>query len=121
MLQTDYPFTLPYGYIDEEGNLHKEGIMRLATTIDEISPLADERVKVNEAFFVVLLLSRVVIQLGSLPAVTPAIIEHMFSRDFIFLQHLYLQINQVENNSVIETSCPNCKTRILLDLSEAIE
>lgn len=34
--KTEYEFTLPKGYIDENGNLHRNGAMRLATAADEI-------------------------------------------------------------------------------------
>ncbi|WP_210534605.1 hypothetical protein [Thermosulfurimonas marina] len=35
MLQTEFEFTLPKGYVDEEGRLHRQGVMRLATAADE--------------------------------------------------------------------------------------
>jgi hypothetical protein len=38
-LQTEFPFTLPRGYVDSEGNLHRQGVMRLATAYDEIAPM----------------------------------------------------------------------------------
>ena len=34
-MQTEFPFTLPRGYIDTEGNVHRQGMMRLATAMDE--------------------------------------------------------------------------------------
>jgi len=49
-LQTEFPFTLPKGYVDDDGTLHKTGIMRLACARDEIEPLRDGRVKENEAY-----------------------------------------------------------------------
>ena len=39
MLQTEFEFTLPLGYADAEGTLHRTGTMRLATAADEILPL----------------------------------------------------------------------------------
>ena len=57
-LQTEFEFTLPRGYVDSEGNLHKTGTMRLATAADEIYPLKDMRVKANQAYLVIVLLSR---------------------------------------------------------------
>ena len=59
MFQTEYEFTLPKGYVDEEGNLHKEGVMRLATAADEILPLKDSRVQRNPAYLTVILLSSI--------------------------------------------------------------
>jgi hypothetical protein len=84
MFQTEYEFALPKGYVDEEGNLHKEGVMRLATAADEILPLKDPRVQQNPAYLSIILLSRVVTKLGDLPAVNPRIIEELFATDLGF-------------------------------------
>ena len=46
-LQTEFAFTLPRGFVDDAGTLHREGVMRLATARDEIEPLRDARVKEN--------------------------------------------------------------------------
>jgi hypothetical protein len=110
MLQTEFEFTLPKGYVDQEGNLHREGVMRLATAIDEITPMRDPRVKVNEAYLTIILLSRVITRLGSLRQVTPKVIEDLFSADLAYLQNFYHQIN--ENGSAqIEVVCPECQHR----------
>ena len=37
--QTEFTFTLPRGYIDDTGMIHREGTMRLANAADEILPL----------------------------------------------------------------------------------
>ena len=79
MFQTEYDFTLPMGYADAEGNLHREGVMRLATAADEILPLKDPRVQSNEAYLTVILLSRVVVKLGSVAQVNPKVIEGLYS------------------------------------------
>src|SRR5437868_9390025 len=94
MFQTEYEFTLPFGFADDEGNLHREGVMRLATAADEILPLKDPRVQTNEAYLVVILLSRVVTRLGSLGQVTPKTIENLFAGDLAFLQDFYNRINR---------------------------
>ena len=66
-LQTEFPFTLPRGYVDEGGTLHREGVMRLATARDEIEPLRDARVKENEAYLTVIVLSRTMVKLATGP------------------------------------------------------
>ncbi len=38
-ITTEFEFTLPEGYVDENGALHKTGVMRLATAADEVLPL----------------------------------------------------------------------------------
>ena len=92
-LQTEYPFTLPKGFVDEHGTLHRTGTMRLACARDEIEPLRDPRVKENEAYATVIVLSRVVTELGSVSRVTPKTIEGLFVSDFSYLQDLYRIIN----------------------------
>lgn len=106
--QTEYEFTLPKGYIDEHGNLHKSGIMRLATAADEILPLKDPRVQQNPAYHTIIIMSRVVTKLGELPAVNTRIIEGLFSTDMNFLQSLYKKIND-DGSTTISAVCPKCE------------
>lgn len=92
-LQTEFPFTLPKGYVDEHGTLHREGVMRLATARDEIEPLRDARVKENEAYLTVILLARVITQLGEVRQVTPKTVEGLFAADLGYLQDFYRIVN----------------------------
>lgn len=115
VLQTEFDFTLPRGYVDADGNLHRRGVMRLAKARDEIEPLADSRGRANESYLAILLLSRVVTRLGDISPISPAVIEDLFSSDFAFLQDLYLRLND-DGSRWITTECPNCKTRLELDL-----
>jgi hypothetical protein len=116
MLQTEFPFTLPCGYIDEHGNLHREGVMRRSRTRDEVDLLEHPRTRTNEAYLMVLLLSRVIVRLGRLPSISPAIIEDLFSTDFVYLQELYIEVNSTEPR-MIATQCPACGAHMTLDLS----
>lgn len=92
-LQTEFEFTLPRGYIDRDGNLHRTGIMRLASAKDEILPLQDPRVQRNEAYLIVILLARVVTRLGEVPDINPGVIENLFASDLAYLQEFYNSIN----------------------------
>jgi hypothetical protein len=92
-LHTEYPFTLPKGYVDDEGTLHRTGVMRLACARDEIEPLRDPRVKENEAYASVIVLARVITQLGKLHSVTTKVVEGLFASDFGYLQDFYRVIN----------------------------
>ena len=96
-LQTEHPFTLPKGYADDDGDLHREGVMRLATAADEIEPLQDPRVQSNSSYLTVILLSRVVTELGDLETVDPEVIESLFVTDLEFLQGLYERINSPDD------------------------
>lgn len=96
MFQTEFEFTLPCGYLDEEGTLHRDGVMRRATAADEILPLKDPRVQKNEAYLIVILLSRVLTRLGGVPAINPKVIEGLFATDLAYLQALYNRINRLD-------------------------
>ena len=110
-LQTEFPFTLPRGFVDSEWNLHKEGVMRLATAYDEIAPMRDPRVQSNAGYLVIILLSRVITRLGALQQVNPKIIEGLFSADLAFLQDFYRRINE-SGTSEINVTCPECERTV---------
>jgi len=99
MLQTEFEFTLPKGYLDETGNLHRKGVMRLATAIDEIVPLRDPRVKSNPAYATVIILARVITKLGALEELSPQVVEGFFACDLSYLQKFYRHINELEEPS----------------------
>lgn len=116
LLQTEYAFTLPCGYVDAQGTLHRDGVMRLATALDEVEPLADPRVHANQAYLGVLLLSRVLVRVGTVAPVSPAVVEGLFSGDFAYLQDLYVRVNDT-GSTLVETECPTCGGRFTLDLA----
>lgn len=106
-IRTEFEFTLPRGYVDGEGQVHRAGVMRLATAMDEIAPLRDHRVKANEAYLTIILLSRVITKLGHVPAITPKTIESLYAADLAYLQDLYRRINETGQN-VLQVTCPAC-------------
>jgi hypothetical protein len=101
-MQTEFEFLLPKGYLDESGNLHRKGVMRLATAMDEIIPLRDPRVRSNPAYVTVMILSRVITQLGAVDEITPRVIEQFFACDLNYLQKFYRQINELELEVVVD-------------------
>lgn len=115
-LRTEFPFLLPRGYVDSSGTVHREGVMRLATAKDEIIPLRDPRVRENEAYLTVLLLSRVITRLGRVGEVHPGVIENMFASDLAFLQDLYRRVNQ-EGSSQAAVTCPACNHEFTVELA----
>ena len=115
-LQTEFEFNLPKGYVDDEGNLHRKGSMRLATAADEILPQKDPRVQSNPAYLAVIVLSRVVTKLGSVASVNPAVIEKLFAADLAFLQTLYQQIN-VDGMAKMKATCPKCEHKFEMEMN----
>ncbi len=115
-LTTEFPFILPRGYVDDEGNVHRDGVMRLATARDEILPQRDRRVLENSAYLTVMLLARVVTRLGSITSMNTGIIENLFASDLAFLQDLYRRIN-AEGTSQAAVTCPSCKHEFAIDLA----
>ena len=117
MLQTEYPFALPMGYVDAEGTLHRHGTMRLATAFDEIAPLKDPRVQSNPAYLLVILLARVVIRLGTVEHINPKVIEGLYAGDLAYLQDLYTRINSSGHNRV-RAQCPHCEKPFEVELEQ---
>ena len=115
-VQTEFAFTLPHGYVDAEGNVHRDGVMRLATALDEIGPMKDPRVQINPGYLVVILLSRVISKLGDLPQVNPKVIEGLFAADFAFLQDFYRRIN-VNGHPRVGVTCPECEAKFEVEVN----
>ena len=102
--KTQYQFRLPRGYIDEDGKIHRDGVMRLATARDEIIPLQDYRVQTNRAYLVIVLLSRVIPKLGDHTLVFVDLIENLFSTDPASPQEFY------------HLTCPKCQHEMDVDM-----
>ena len=106
--KTEFEFVLPRGYVDQNGDVHKEGSMRLATAADEIAPMRDPRVQQNPAYLTVILLSRVITKLGTLNSVNTKVIEGLFTVDMAYLQDIYQRINLSEVPGY-DFVCPKCE------------
>ena len=115
-LRTEFPFELPRGYVDGSGNVHRSGVMRLATGRDELVPLRDDRVRENPAYLSVVLLARVVTRLGTIEDIHAGIIENMFATDVAFLQDLYRRVNQ-EGHTRAGVTCPSCQHAFAVDVA----
>lgn len=116
-LQTEFEFTLPLGYLDADGNLHRRGVMRLATAMDEIAPLRDLRLRSNQAYLVIILLSRVIVRLGTLSEINTGVIEKLFAADLGYLQEFYRHINE-HGTTLKRVVCPDCNGEFELDLAD---
>lgn len=114
-IQTEFEFTLPKGYVDGHGHVHKNGVMRLATIADEISAAQDERVLSNQSYLPIILLSFVVKRIGEISNVTPEVIESLFISDFAYLRLFYDKINK--DDLKIEAICPSCGSKFDVSLA----
>jgi hypothetical protein len=116
VIQTEYEFRLPVGFQDEDGSLHRDGTMRLATAADEILPLKDPRVQTNQAYLIVILLSRVITRLGSVAQVNPKVVEGLYAADLGYLQELYNRVNR-DGTAAVHATCPKCEHDFELELN----
>jgi hypothetical protein len=114
--KTEYAFRLPRGYVDEEGSVHRDGVMRLATARDEILPLQDYRVQSNRAYLVIVLLSRVVTRIGEHKLISVDMIENLFSTDLAYLQEFYRKINEEGGAPKHHVACPKCQNEMDIDM-----
>ena len=114
-LQTEFPFTLPRGFLDAEGTLHRDGVMRLATAYDEIAPMKDPRVQANPGYLVIILLSRVILRLGTLDPINPKVMEGLFAGDLAYLQDFYRRINDQGHNR-LAVACPHCEKEFEVEI-----
>ncbi len=117
-LQTEFDFILPKGFIDNSGTMHRKGTMRLATAMDEITPLRDPRVRSNQAYLSIILLSKVVTKLGTLSDIdiNTSVMERLFSSDLAYLQGLY---NRINASTFDGTICPTCGRPMDIDGQES--
>jgi hypothetical protein len=113
-MKTEFEFSLPRGYLDGAGDVHRDGVMRLATALDEVEPLDDPRTVSNPAHASIALLSRVIVRLGHISPVQPAVVGGLFASDFSYLQEMYVRLN--DGTHTVETECPSCRARFAIDL-----
>jgi len=106
--------------VDEEGNLHKKGKMRLATAADEILPMKDPRVQSNPPYLTVILFSRVITKLGSLPSINTQVIENLFASDLSYLREMYRRINE-DDTGAIKATCPKCEHQFEVEVESSGE
>ena len=114
-METEFEFMLPKGYVDNNGDLHRSGTMRLATAADEILPLRDQRVQQNPGYLSVILLSRVITKLGTLTNINTRVIEGLFTMDLVYLQDMYQRINMSDMPNY-KLSCPHCEAQFEVPL-----
>ena len=115
-MKTNFEFTLPQGYVDAEGQVHRQGWMRVAMALDEIEALKHPQVQANDAYLPIVLLARVITHLGNLPAVTPEVTARLFAADLAYLEDLYQRIN-TPIPVVVTAVCPSCAHQFHLEVA----
>ncbi len=119
-LSTEFAFTLPRGLIDPQSRVHRQGVMRLATAKDEIWMVKERIVQDNPAYGFLVMLSRVIVRLGSLTSVSPDLLEGLVLRDIAYLREFYNRVNQ-QGNAHIPAQCPHCNSQFAVELELAGE
>ncbi|MFE9751331.1 hypothetical protein ACFYOT_41030 [Saccharothrix saharensis] len=115
-MRTEFVFELPRGYVDDNGEVHRSGVMRLATARDELVPLRDDRVRENAAYLTVVLLARVIVRIGSVTDVHAGVVENLFASDLAFLQDMYRRVNS-EGHTRAAVACPSCGSGFEVDVA----
>lgn len=119
-METVFDFTLPKGFVDNAGVVHKKGKMRLATAGDEISATRDPRVLSNPSYLTIVVLSKVITEMEGLTMVTTNEVERFFTADLAFLQDMYQKINDVEP-PMMKVVCPHCGETIETPVNFTLE
>ncbi len=115
-VQTEFEFTLPKGFVDEQGAVHSHGRMRLATAYDEIEAIEHPGLQTKQSYLPVLLLGRVITSLGTLEKITPKIIANLFAADMVYLQDMYLRLNGTDT-IMVGAICPHCHNQFQLQVA----
>lgn len=119
-IHTEFDFILPKGLLDGKGNLHRQGVMRLATAKDEIIVQKNRAAQENAVYAAIVMLSQVITRLGNLTDITPNLLENLFSCDLAYLREFYNRINQ-QGDAYISVQCPQCNSNFQVEFSLAGE
>ena len=115
-LSNYYSFVLPRGLVDETGQVHREGRMRLATAGDELAARQHPQVHQHEEYLALVILSQVIAELGTLKQVSPQQLEGLFTQDLGYLKTFYNQLNQ-QGHAHLPTQCHACNHAFKIDLA----
>lgn len=116
----DFSFTLPRGLVDDSGQVHRQGKMRLATARDEFQAKGDAHVRQYPDYLTLVLLARVITELGTFCQVSPAQLEGLFTQDLSFLKTFYQQLNQ-QGYPYVPAHCPDCDRAFEVTLTQSGE
>ncbi len=105
-----FDVTLPIGYTDPEGTVHRKVVLRKMTGKEE-AILADRRFQKNGGRLVTELLHSCIVQLGELSPNGRSTVSNLYSAD---RNYLLLKLRSVTFGSELESSytCPSCSEQL---------
>jgi len=108
----EFEFTLPLGYKDDEGRMHRATTMRKMTGREE-SILADKRFHRNGGKLVTELLVNCIIRLGELERCDRSVVSRLYSVDRNFL---LLKLRSITFGSELQATytCPACRESVTM-------
>lgn len=119
-IRTEFTFTLPKGYVDKEGTLQREVVLREITGADQEAMLMPQ-LRQNPAKMLTALLARVIVRLGTLDKsrVDTRVAADLTKRDRDFL---IMKLKEIDSGPEMEidTECPDCgrKFKASLDIGD---
>jgi hypothetical protein len=119
-VRTEFTFTLPKGYVDKEGTLQREVVLREITGADQEAMLAPQ-LRQNPAKMLTALLARVIVRLGTLDKsrVDTRVAAELTKRDRDFL---IMKLKEIDSGPEMEidAECPDCgrKFKASLDIGD---
>ncbi|MEO0867606.1 MAG: phage tail assembly protein [Cyanobacteria bacterium J06642_11] len=119
-LTTAFEFVLPKGLVDELGQVHRQGTMRLATARDELSAQQHPQVRKQPEYLMLVMLAQVITHLGDLDEVSPRQLEGLFTQDLAYLKEFYNRLNQ-QGHPYVAAHCPECDRSFQVELALAGE
>ena len=120
IIKTDHTYELPKGYVDKDGTLHREVVLREITGADQEAML-NPQLRNNPAKMLTALLTRVIMKLGSLEKkqIDTSVTAGMFKSDRDFL---IMKLKEIDSgpDMEIDVECPGCgnKFKAMLDMAD---
>jgi ssDNA-binding Zn-finger/Zn-ribbon topoisomerase 1 len=107
-IRTEFTFTLPKGYVDKDGTLQREVVLREITGADQEAMLTPQ-LRQNPAKMLTALLARVIVRLGSLDKarIDTHVTASLTKRDRDFL---IVKLKEIDSGPELEidVECPDC-------------
>ena len=120
VIKTEHEFELPKGYVDREGNLHREVVLCEITGADQEAML-NPSLRNNPAKMLTALLARVIVRIGTIEKkkIDTSVTAAMFKSDRAFLITKLKEIDSGPDME-IDVECPDCgrKFKAMLDMSD---